>query len=114
DISRKARDVRLSAEAGVICDISWTKIPQRSSLLPSQRYAILSVGSTGGFGLKRRAFITLLGGAAAPWRRSAARVAHNRVPTASGFWFAPWLYPLRTRGTERISGERQWLFLVSD
>jgi hypothetical protein len=45
-------------------DIDRIEIPQRSSLLPSERYAILSVGSTGGFGLKRRAFITLLGGAA--------------------------------------------------
>jgi hypothetical protein len=43
--------------------IGRIEIPQRSSLLPSQRYAILSVGSTGGFGLRRREFITLLGGA---------------------------------------------------
>src|SRR5215468_10515740 len=33
----------------------------------SQRYAILSVGSTGGFGLKRRDFIMLLGGTALAW-----------------------------------------------
>jgi hypothetical protein len=45
-------------------DIDQIEIPQCSSLLPSQRCAILSVGSMGGFGLKRREFITLLGGAA--------------------------------------------------
>jgi hypothetical protein len=39
----------------------------QGSLLPSQRYAILSVGSTGGIGVKRREFITLLCGAAATW-----------------------------------------------
>ena len=44
--------------------IGRIEIPQRSCLLPSPRYAILSVGSTGGFGLRRREFITLLGGAA--------------------------------------------------
>jgi hypothetical protein len=37
----------------------------QGSLLPSQRYAILSVGSTGGIGVKRREFMMLLGGAAA-------------------------------------------------
>ncbi len=36
-----------------ICDISWFEIPQRSSLTPLPRYAILSVGSTGEQALPR-------------------------------------------------------------
>jgi hypothetical protein len=64
--------------------------------------------------MNRREFIALLGGAAASWRRFAARVAHNRVPTASGFLVRALVVPSPYEGTERIRGERQWLFLVSD